>query len=56
MCMLNSSKLAQKNIKLITKFESLELSTYLIRTYIIDVDSSRLKESVTSLRVSVYIE
>jgi len=42
-CVSNSSELVWRNIKSITKFESLKLSTYLIRTYIINIDNFRLK-------------
>ena len=53
---LNSSEFVQRNIKLITKLKSLGLSIYLIGTYIISVDSSKLKEIAISLRVSAYIK
>ena len=56
MWVLISSELAQKNIKLITKLDLLGLSTYLVGTWLISIDSSKLKESATSLRVLVYIE
>jgi len=44
-CVLSSFALAQRNIKLITKLELLELSAYLIRSYIVGIDNSRLNES-----------
>jgi len=49
-----SIEFVQRNIKLITKLKSLGLSIYLIGTYIIGVDSSRLKEIAISPRVSAY--
>jgi len=50
----NSSELTQRNIKSITKLYSLELSAYLVGTWLIGVNKSRLKESVIFLRVSAY--
>ena len=56
MWVLNPSEFVQRNIKLITKLKSLGLFIYFIGTYIIGVDSSRLKEIAISLRVSANIE
>jgi len=53
---LNSSELAWRKFKLITELESLGLFAYFVRTYVIGVDSSRLKKSATFLRVLAYIE
>jgi len=50
----NSSELTQRNIKSITKLYSLELSAYLVGTWLIGVNKSRLKESVIFLRISAY--
>ena len=53
---LNSSILAQINIKSITKLELLELFAYLVGTSVIDIDSSRLNKLATSLRVLTCME
>ena len=52
--MSNSSELTQRNIKSITKLDLLELSVYLVETWLIDVNQSRLL--VISLGVSVCTE
>jgi len=48
----NYLTLAQRNIKSIIKLESLELSMYLIRTCVIDIDNFRLNKSATFLKMS----
>ena len=50
----NSSELTQRNIKSITKLDLLELSVYLVGTWLIDVNQSRLL--VISLSISVCTE
>jgi len=55
-CISNSSALAQRNIKSIMELETLELFMYLVRTYVISVNSSRLNELATSLKMSACIE
>ena len=52
----NSSALAQRNIKSIIELETLELFMYLVRTYVISVNSSRLNELATSLKMSACME
>jgi len=49
-----SSKLTQRNIRLITELDSLGLSIYWVKTWIIDIDSLKSKVSAISMRVSVY--
>jgi len=51
-----SSKLTQRNIRLITELDSLGLSIYWVKTWIIDIDSLKSKVSAISMRVSVYTE
>ena len=54
--MLISSKLTQRNIRLITELDSLGLSIYWVKTWIIDIDSFKSKASAISIRMSVYTE
>jgi len=52
--LLNSSELAWKNrnIRLMTDFNLLELSTYLVKTWLTGIGNSRSRESTISLSVS----
>ena len=50
--LLNSDKLAWRNIRPITELESLELSAYQVETWIMSVKRLRLKESTISIRIS----
>ena len=41
----NSNEFGQKNMRLITEFESLELLEYLVRTWLVDLDTHKFIES-----------
>ena len=46
----------QKNIRSMTKFESLTLSEYLVRTWLVGLDKSRLNKLATIRRSSLIVE
>jgi len=46
----------QKNIRSMTEFESLTLSEYLVRTWLVGLDKSRLNKLVTIRRSSLIVE
>jgi len=54
--LFNLLDLLQRNIRLMTKFESLTLSEYLVRTWLVELDKSELNESVTIRQSSLIIE
>ena len=46
----------QKNIRSMTEFESLTLSEYLVRTWLVGLDKSRLNKLATIRRSSLIVE
>ena len=52
--LLISTELDYRNIRLITKFESLGLLVYSVETWLTGEESFRSKESVISIRISLY--
>ena len=55
-CMFSSEELQQRNIKLMTEFESLVLLEYLVETWLIEYNRLKLKESAITKRLSLMEE
>ena len=54
--LFNSLEPLRKNMRSITEFESLTLFEYLVRTWLVELDKSKLNKSVTMRRSSLMIE